>query len=220
MAAHAQAAGVSLGGPAFYALAQPEPAELAAGAGPSVASVALSVQQTPQAVPKFHGPLWRVADVEGGYAAIRSTTPPTKCGCFSADGGNGSMVYHLTEYLGIAGDGSRVWAPSASNDSGFNLTTYLFGPQVSTLVAEHLLAFGHFLLGKAQADGAQRGRGTASAGAFADAWGGGLDWVLSRDTSVRIAEIDEDVTHFQAGIAGRQRNLRLVFGVVFRFKTR
>lgn len=233
LAACAQGAGISRGAAGLYALAEPTGEAATAGLSPSgaigggtvasetVAGGTMAAFVSPpsaQAEPKFHGPLWHVAEVEGGYAAIRSTASPLKCGCFSADGGNGSMVYHLTNSLGIAGDGARVWAPSGSSEAGLNLTTALFGPQISALMAGHLLAFGHYLLGRAQADGVQERHGTL--GSFADAWGGGLDWVVSRDTSVRIAEIDEDVTHFREGIAGRQRNLRVVFGVVFRFKTK
>ncbi|HEX4037933.1 MAG TPA: hypothetical protein VHX37_07730 [Acidobacteriaceae bacterium] len=68
--------------------------------------------------------------------------------------------------------------------------------------------------------GATHGAGFNVAGTFADGWGGGLDWVLSRDTSVRLAEVDEVETHFADGVAGRQKNVRLVFGAVFRFKTK
>jgi hypothetical protein len=214
-----QAREVSSGGPS-WSLAEPESEELAAAGllGNSGGSAGLI---SARATPKFHGPLWHVADVEGGYASIRSTASPLKCGCFTADGGNGSMVYHLTDYFGVAGDGARVWAPGSGPSHGLNLTTYLGGPQISTLLAGHLLPFGHFLIGKAQADGVTSQRGGGSTSAFADAWGGGVDLVLSHDTSVRLAEIDEDTMYFRRGTLGSQHNsLRLVFGVVFHFKTR
>ncbi|MGA8111894.1 MAG: hypothetical protein WB974_20800, partial [Acidobacteriaceae bacterium] len=218
-AGSAQTEHVARPGSELYALAEPQGHAIAAVPGGWEAEAFASTAANRPA-PAFHGPLWHMADVEGGYAAIRSTASPLKCGCFSADGGNGSMVYHLTEFLGVAGDGARMWAPSTGNGPGFNLTTYLFGPQVTVLIAGHLLPFGHLLLGRAEAEGSGSGHGSGSAAAFADALGGGLDWVLSGDTSVRLAEVDEDVTHFRDGLTGRQRNLRLVFGVVFRFKTK
>lgn len=205
--------------PNFWSMVKPESEELAA-LGFSGSGMGAAAFENGRGTPKLHGPLWHVADVEGGYASIRSTVSPLKCGCFTADGGNGSMVYHLTEYLGVAGDGARVWAPSTATQGGLNLTTYLGGPQVSALVMGHLLPFGHFLLGKAEADGLATLRGSGSTSAFADAWGGGLDLVLSHDTSVRLAEIDEDITHFKEAMGPRQSNVRLVFGVVFHFKTK
>jgi hypothetical protein len=205
--------------PSFWSMVKPESEELAAiGFSGSGMGAAAFVNGRSRA--KLHGPLWHVADVEGGYASIRSTVSPLKCGCFTADGGNGSMVYHLTEYFGVAGDGARVWAPSTATQRGLNLTTYLGGPQVSALVMGHFLPFGHFLLGKAQADGLATLRGSGSTSAFADAWGGGVDLVLNHDTSVRLAEIDEDITHFREAMGPRQSNVRLVFGVVFHFKTK
>jgi hypothetical protein len=205
--------------PNFWGLVQPEAEELASVgfAGSGMGAAAFMKART---LPKLHGPLWHVADVEGGYASIRSTVSPLKCGCFTADGGNGSMVYHLTEYFGLAGDGARVWAPGTGGNQGLNLTTYLGGPQASVLLMGRLLPFGHFLLGKAQVDGLASQTGSSSAAAFADGWGGGVDLVLSHDTSVRLAEIDEDITHFHETLGPRQSNLRLVFGVVFHFKTK
>jgi hypothetical protein len=214
-----QTRGLTGGEPSFWAMVKPESEELAAVgfAGSGMGAAAFVNGRT---MPKLHGPMWHVADVEGGYASIRSTVSPLKCGCFTADGGNGSMVYHLTEYFGLAGDGARVWAPSSGGNQGLNLTTYLGGPQVSALLMRHVLPFGHFLLGKAQVDGLTTIHGSGSSSAFADGWGGGVDLVLNRDTSVRLAEIDEDITHFHEALGPRQSNLRLVFGVVFHFKTR
>jgi hypothetical protein len=204
--------------PNFWGMVMPESEELAAVgfAGSGMGAAAFVSGRT---TPRLHGPMWHMADVEGGYASIRSTASPLKCGCFTADGGNGSLVYHLTDYFGVAGDGARVWAPSSGRQEGLNLTTYLGGPQVSALVLGHFLPFGHFLLGKAQADGTTSQRAAGSTSAFADAWGGGLDLVVNQDTSVRLAEIDEETTHFHEAVGERQSNLRLVFGVVFHFRT-
>jgi len=206
----------------YWGMVRPEAEELAAigfaGSGLGAAAF-INAKRTPRP----HGPMWHMADVEGGYVSIRSTTPPLKCGCFTADGGNGSLVYHLTDYFGVASDGARVSERAAGSPQGLNLTTYMAGPQVSALLLGHVLPFGHFLVGKAQVDGgtslaANPGPGSP-ASTFADAWGGGLDLVVTRDTSVRLAEIDEERTHFHSTLGPRQSNVRLVFGVVFHFKT-
>ncbi len=204
--------------PNYWGMVGPEAEELAA-VGFAGSGMGAAAFENSRMTPKVHGPMWHMADVEGGYASIRSTSSPLKCGCFTADGGNGSMVYHLTEYFGIAGDGARVWAPSTATSQGLNLTTYLGGPQVSTLLFGHLVPFGHFLLGKAPADGLTGPRSAGSVSTFADGWGGGVDLVLNHDTSVRLAEIDEDITHFRGAMGPQQSNLRMVFGVVFHFKT-
>jgi len=208
---------VASAGPNFWGMVRPEAEELAAVgfAGSGLGAAAFLTGRT---APKLHGPTWHTADVEGGYASIRSTASPLKCGCFTADGGNGSMVYHLTDSFGVAGDGARVWAPRSGTEEGLNLTTAMGGPQVSGLLLGHFLPFGHFLVGRAEADGAASQRRAGSASAWADAWGGGLDLVLNRDTSVRLAEIDREMTHFPSAVGTRQSSVRLVFGMVFHFQ--
>jgi hypothetical protein len=162
----------------------------------------------------LRGPLWHTAFVEGGQTPIRPTMPYEKCRCNTADGGNGAFVYHLTDHLGLAADGSRISAGSA--DQPVNLTSYLFGPQASALIGTHILAFGHILLGKADVEG-QTSEGRAfSHSAPAMGWGGGVDVVVNRDTSLRLAQVDNFVNLLPHSIV-RQSDVRLTFGVVFRF---
>jgi hypothetical protein len=161
------------------------------------------------------GPLWHTADVEGGQTSIRPTTPYAECHCFSADGGNGEFVYHLTDHLGLAADGSRV--STGSPDQPVNMTSYLFGPQASFLIGRHLLPFGHVLLGKTDLDGQSDQGRPFSTSSLAFGYGGGVDVVLNRDTSLRVAQVDSFVNMLPRSMNVRQSNLRLTFGVVFRF---
>ena len=162
----------------------------------------------------LRGPLWHTAFVEGGQTSIRPTMPYEKCHCFSSDGGNGTFVYHVTDHLGLAADGSRFSA--GSPDQPVNLTSYLFGPQASTLIARHILPFGHFLLGKTDVEGQNTEGRAYSVSSVAMGWGGGVDVIVNRDTSLRLAQVDNFINLLPHPIV-RQNNLRLTFGVVFRF---
>jgi len=162
----------------------------------------------------LRGPLWHTAFVEGGQTSIRPTMPYARCHCYSADGGNGAFVYHLTDNLGLAADGSRISAGPA--DQPVNLTRYLFGPQASTLIGSHILVFGHVLLGKADVEGQTSQGRPFSNTAVAMGWGTGVDVVVNRDTSLRLAQVDNFVNMLPRSIV-RQSDLRLTFGVVFRF---
>ena len=97
-----------------------------------------------------------------------------------------------------------------------NLTSYLFGPQASALIGHHILPFGHFLLGKADVKGQSAQGRPYSASPVAMGWGGGVDVVVDRDTSLRLAEVDNFINLLPHTIV-RQNNFRLTFGVVFRF---
>ncbi len=161
------------------------------------------------------GPLWHTADVEGGQTTIRPTTPFVKCHCYSADGGNGAFSFYLTDHLGLAAEGSRITA--GSPDQPVSLTSYLFGPQASALIGRHVLPFGHILIGKVDIEGQTAQGRTFSSSSVGIGWGGGVDLVLNRDTSFRLAQVDSFVNLLPHSINVRQSDLRLTFGVVFRF---
>ncbi len=162
----------------------------------------------------LRGPLWHSAFVEGGQTSIRPTLPYERCHCYSADGGNGTFVYHVTDNLGLAADGSRISTGGA--DRPVNLTQYLFGPQGSFLVGNHVLVFSHILLGKADVESQTNEGRTLSNTALAMGWGAGVDVVVNHDTSLRLAQVDSFVNMLPHSIV-RQSDLRLTFGVVFRF---
>ncbi len=155
-------------------------------------------------------------DISAGYAYVRSNAPPGGCGCFSMNGVDASAAYSLTRYLGVVGDFATVHAGNV-NASGLalNLTSYLFGPQVSIPVHSRFHPFGHVLVGGAHAGGLSYGGAGAPANAFAMAVGGGLDVRVNHAFSVRLFEADYYLTHFQNGVNSEENNLRLTFGVVF-----
>jgi hypothetical protein len=162
----------------------------------------------------LRGPLWHTADVEGGQTSIRPAMPYEKCHCFSSDGGNGAFAFYLTDHLGVAADGSRISAGSPGLP--VNLTSYLFGPQASALIGRHVLPFGHLLLGKTDVDGQNDQGRPFSTSSVAMGWGGGVDVVVNRDASLRLAQVDTFINLLPHSIV-RQNNVRLTFGVVFRF---
>jgi hypothetical protein len=163
----------------------------------------------------LRGPLWHTADVEGGQTEIRPAAPYAQCRCFSADGGNGAFAYHLTDHFGVAANGSRMAA--GSPDQPVNLTSYLFGPEASVMVGRHVVGFGHVLAGKTDLQGQDPGGRPFSSSSVAMGWGGGLDLVLNRDTSLRLAQVDSFLHLLPHSVHVRQSDLRLTFGVVFRF---
>jgi hypothetical protein len=190
-------------------------------AGSGIIDPAAANVQAPAPVLFLHnplrrrGPLWHTADVEGGQTSIRPTLSYEQCRCFSADGGNGEFVYHLTDRFGLAADGSRFSA--GSPDQPVNMTSYLFGPPASFLVGRHILPYGHVLLGKTDLEGQTLQGKPLSTSSFALGCGAGVDLVLNRDTSLRLAQVDSFVNTLPHALSARQGNIRLTFGVVFRF---
>lgn len=161
----------------------------------------------------------------------------------SLNGGGGSFVYNISEYLGIKADfqgyGSNhtqftippnVYFPGGgSGNVQGNLFTYLFGPQVKVRVPK-LQPFAHLLFGGAHSNvyanafkticqpivGGCTFSKTPGGDAFAMAFGGGVDIPIGHSVSFRPAEIDYLLTNFVNQFNnGVQNNFRYSAGINF-----
>jgi hypothetical protein len=162
----------------------------------------------------------------------------------SLNGGGGSFVYNVSEYLGIKADfqgyGSNfthfsIPAGVANFPGGFsgnvqgNLFTYLFGPQIKVRVPK-VQPFAHVLFGGAHSNvygnafkticqpvaGACAFSTKPAGDAFAFAFGGGADIPINRHVSFRPAEIDYLLTDFNNKFNnGLQHNFRYSAGINF-----
>ena len=91
-------------------------------------------------------------DVFGGYSFMRSNIVTTGT-LFSLNGGSGSVVYNLSNWLGIVGDfGFYEQGNAAGLGKSLTLSSYQFGPRIS-LRDHSLVPFGQVLLGGGHATG-------------------------------------------------------------------
>jgi|SRR4051812_33871670 hypothetical protein len=163
----------------------------------------------------------------------------------SLNGGGGSFVVNINEFLGIKMDlqgyssntntfliPQNVSFPgSASGKISGDLFTYMFGPQIKVR-AHGLHPFAHLLFGAAHSNvyanafkqicqpiaGNCSFNKTPAEDAFAMAFGGGVDIPLGKSISFRPAEIDYLLTHFTNQFANsNQNNFRYSAGLVFSF---
>ena len=155
------------------------------------------------------------------YNYVRANGPPGGCGCFSMNGGNAWAGYRLTT-------DSAPWANSARNTLGTStgqekisrLFSYLFGPRFTLRKSDRWQPFGEVLLGGAHATGTFEpsfSGGSGSFNSFSLVAGGGLDIHIMRHIDIRAIDADYYLTRFPNGVNGRQNNLRISAGVVFRF---
>jgi len=161
----------------------------------------------------------------------------------SLNGGGGSFVYNISEYLGIKADfqgyGSNFThftIPAGPNFPGGgsgnvqgNLFTYLFGPQLKVRVPK-VQPFAHLLFGGAHSNvygnafkticqpivGGCAFSKTPGGDAFAMAFGGGVDIPVGHRVSIRPGEIDYLMTNFVNKFnSGVQNNFRYSAGINF-----
>jgi Outer membrane protein beta-barrel domain len=175
------------------------------------------------------------------YARYAPSAPYSKG--HSLNGGGGSLVFNLNEYIGIKMDlqgyGSNHTKFNIAPNSQFpfglqgdvqgNLFTYLFGPQIKVR-AHGVQPFVDLLFGGAHSNvytdafrslcpnlGVCSFSSKPASDAFAMAFGGGIDIPLGHVVSFRPAEIDYLLTRFSNPFTGtnNQNNLRYQVGVVF-----
>lgn len=181
------------------------------------------------------------AGFDYSYARYGPSAPYSKG--HSLNGGGGSLVFNINEYIGIKMDLQGY----GSNHTGFNIApnslfplglhgdvqgnlfTYLFGPQIK--VRTHgVQPFVDLLFGGAHSNvytdafrafcpnvGVCGFSSKPASDAFAMAFGGGVDIPINHIVTFRPAEVDYLLTRFSNPFTGtnNQNNFRYQVGVVF-----
>jgi outer membrane immunogenic protein len=155
------------------------------------------------------------------YNYVRANGPPGGCSCFSMNGGNIWAAYNFSHSFSAVGEFSGQHAGNI-NATGEDLTlySYLFGPRYTLRKSDRWLPFGQVLLGGAHASGTYEpslSGGSGSYNSFSLVVGGGLDVDVTQHIGIRAIETDYYLTRFPNGVNGRQNNLRISAGLVFRF---
>ena len=178
---------------------------------PSAAAAAKDTRAPGQLLPRF--------EVSGGYSYL-DFHPGDIFNSFGGHGATGSFTYNATRYLGLTGEigGYNYQRNIGGNQVQGSLTSFLFGPRLNLRKFDHFVPFGEMLIGASRAGVELTGGDQQSTFAFAP--GGGVDVVITKNLAWRFAELNYMMTNF-AGPAlasnGRQNNLRLGSGVVYRF---
>src|SRR5579863_3893305 len=162
-------------------------------------------------------------DVGAGYTYVRTNAPPGDCGCFSMNGANGWLGYHLGHGVAIVGELAVQHAGNVANTGAdLTLTSFLAGPRYTVHAFGRLQPFAEVLLGGAHASGAlsPSNSGLGSSNSFAAIAGGGLEVRLTERLALRAIEADYYYTRFNNGTNDRQNNLRIGAGLVIRFGER
>lgn len=91
--------------------------------------------------------------IGANYNYFHANAPPGECGCFSFNGGSGTVVYNITpRWAGVAdlmlGHANNV------NNTGQNITifNYLFGPRYTYRSKSRFVPYGQVMLGGAKED--------------------------------------------------------------------
>jgi opacity protein-like surface antigen len=187
----------------------------------AIFAVAVFALSAAPSVSAQDAPKW---EVFGGYTYMRSNIVVSGAQ-FNMNGGSGSVAYHLTDWFALVGDvGVTHQGAVASKPFSLTVTTYEFGPRVIWHNHSHLTPYAQVLIGGGHANGtlytSSLGTGLAPIGASNDfnfTAGGGVDWKLHHNFSIRLAQAEYLHTQFANANNNSQSNFRLSTGVVFSF---
>ena len=169
-------------------------------------------------------------DLAMGYSYLNVHPTKSLITSFSMNGGGIGLVYNLGTVLGIKGDfmgyrGSNTVSGSKNSvTTDPTLFTYLFGPHFKKrnhrvdYFGEALFGAGHTSASWSQLYYISGIPGTVynSNNSFMMEYGGGLDWKLSPNISIRPFEVDYLFSRFSAnGVSAQQNAFKYFAGINF-----
>jgi outer membrane immunogenic protein len=150
------------------------------------------------------------------YNYFHANAPPGQCGCFSLNGGGGTVVYNITsKWAGVA-DLMVGHATNVDNTlQNITIFNYLFGPRYTRRNSSRFTPYGQVLLGGAKED--VNFQFTINRNAFGFLAGGGVTTKLKRRFGLTLGEVDWIYTRIPNATNNRQNDLRIVTGVTYHF---
>jgi outer membrane immunogenic protein len=159
--------------------------------------------------------------VGADYTYLKTNILPG-CNCVSLNGGGLQFEVGLEPHLAAVADVNVAHRSGITQDHyDLTQTTYTFGARYFPFRPNaRLQPFGEFLVGSAHTSGslAPNNTGFGGSNAFAFQLGGGVRLPLTRRIFLEPVRVDYLFTNFGNGADGRQNDLRVSAGVLFRLK--
>jgi outer membrane immunogenic protein len=153
------------------------------------------------------------------YNYFHANAPPGECGCFSLNGGSGTVIYNWKPAWSAVADMMLAYAGNVNN-SGQNITifNFLFGPRYSYRNSSRFVPYGEALLGGAKED--VNIEFTINRQAFGVLAGGGVTTKLKPRLGLTIVEADWIYTRIPNAVNNRQNDTRISTGITYDFGVR
>jgi outer membrane immunogenic protein len=160
-----------------------------------------------------------VMEIGLAYDFFHANAPPAQCGCFSMNGGGGTMVVNMPHGISLVAD---LAGAHASNIDGTNqnitIFNYLFGPRYSYRKMHRFTPYVEALAGGSTE--LSNYTYVANVSAFAVSGGGGVSTVINRRLAWNVLEADYVYSRLPNAVNTHQNNLRVTTGISFRFGPR
>ena len=148
------------------------------------------------------------------YNYFHANAPPGQCGCFTLNGGSGTVVYNITSKWAAVADLTIGHATNVDNSlQNITIFNYLFGPRYTRRMSSRSVPYGEVLVGGAKED--VNFQFTINRNAFGVLAGGGVTTTLRRRFGLTLGEVDWIYTRIPNAVNNRQNDLRIVTGVTY-----
>jgi outer membrane immunogenic protein len=155
-------------------------------------------------------------EVGANYNYFHANAPPGQCGCFSLNGGSGTILMNVTPVWSAVADIAVAHANNVDNTSqNITIVNYLFGARYTRRNSSRFVPYGEALFGGAKED--VNFQFTINRNSFGLAVGGGVSTRLKRRLGLTIAQIDYVYTQIPNAKNDRQNNVRISTGIVYNF---
>lgn len=156
-------------------------------------------------------------EVGANYNYFHANAPPGQCGCFSLNGGSGTILMNVTPVWAAVADIAVAHANNVDNTSqNITIINYLFGVRYSRRNSSRFVPYGEVLFGGAKED--VNFQFTINRNSFGLAAGGGVSTRLKRKLGMTIAQFDYVYTQIPNAANDRQNNIRISTGLTYNFR--
>jgi peptidoglycan-associated lipoprotein len=150
------------------------------------------------------------------YNYFHANAPPGQCGCFSLNGGSGTVVYNITSRWAAVADLTVGHATNVDNSlQNITIFNYLFGPRYTRRMRSRFVPYGQILLGGAKED--VNFEFTINRNSFGLLAGGGVSTPLKHGFGITIGEVDWIHTRIPNAVNNSQNDIRVVTGITYHF---
>jgi peptidoglycan-associated lipoprotein len=148
------------------------------------------------------------------YSYFHANAPPGQCGCFSLNGGSGTVVYNITPKWAAVADLMVGHANNVDNTlQNITIFNYLFGPRYTRRMSSRYVPYGEVLVGGARED--VNFQFTINRNSFGLLAGGGVTTRLKHRFGLTLGEVDWIYTRIPNAKNNRQNDLRIVTGITY-----
>jgi outer membrane immunogenic protein len=152
--------------------------------------------------------------IGANYNYFHANAPPGQCGCFSLNGGSGTVVYNITSRWAAVADLTVGHATNVDNSlQNITIFNYLFGPRYTRRMKSRFVPYGQILLGGARED--VNFQFTINRQSFGLLAGGGVTTPLKHRFGLTLGEVDWIHTRIPNAVNNSQNDIRVSTGVTF-----